>query len=57
MKITTKRAQDRQPQARGCRIAPAAKKLGEWIVQGASSGAVREILRYAVDALDQWLQM
>ncbi|MFJ8602223.1 hypothetical protein ACIREM_26615 [Streptomyces shenzhenensis] len=54
MKITTKRAQHRRPQARGRRIALAAKKLGEWIVQGASSGAVREILRYA---LDLWLQM
>ncbi|MFI1331007.1 hypothetical protein ACH4U7_12880 [Streptomyces sp. NPDC020845] len=57
MKITTKRMQDQQPRARGRRIAGAAKKLGEWIVQGASSGAVREILRYALDALDQWLQM
>ncbi|MEU3255753.1 hypothetical protein [Streptomyces sp. NPDC006997] len=54
MKITMKRAQHRRPQARGRRIALAAKKLCEWIVQGASSGAVREILRYA---LDLWLQM
>ncbi|GGS81067.1 hypothetical protein GCM10010222_22950 [Streptomyces tanashiensis] len=54
MKITTKQAQDRRTQARGRWIALAAKKLGEWIVQGASSGAAREILRYT---LDLWLQM
>ncbi|MCX5193193.1 hypothetical protein OOK31_04685 [Streptomyces sp. NBC_00249] len=53
MKITTKRGQDRRPQARGRRIVLAARKLGEWIVQGASSGAAREILRYALDLLLQ----
>lgn len=53
--IKAKRTQVQQRKGRGSGwVSRAARSLAGWIVQGASSGAVREILRYA---LDLWLQM
>ncbi|MFJ7949290.1 hypothetical protein ACIQ6K_37660 [Streptomyces sp. NPDC096354] len=49
-----KQAQKRQPQAAGRRIVQVTKTLGKWAVQGAASGAVREVIRYA---LDLWTQL
>ncbi|MFD8013530.1 hypothetical protein [Streptomyces sp. NPDC058955] len=46
--------QAREQQAAGRRIVRMAKKLGEWVVQGAASGVVREVMRYA---LDLWAPM
>ncbi|MFE2561606.1 hypothetical protein ACFXGT_37480 [Streptomyces sp. NPDC059352] len=46
---STKQALEQQPQAAGRGIVRIAKKLGEWVVQGAASGVVREVMRYALD--------
>ncbi|MFB6830721.1 hypothetical protein [Streptomyces hydrogenans] len=48
-----KQEQKRQPRA-GRRIIRVTKTLGKWAVQGATSGAVREVIRYA---LDLWTQL
>jgi hypothetical protein len=54
MNITTQQAQSTQPEGRMGGIARAAKKLGKRIVQEITSGAAREVLRYA---LGLWEQM
>ncbi|MFD5110059.1 hypothetical protein [Streptomyces cinereoruber] len=36
------------------RIVRVAKKLSQWVVQGAAVGVVREVMRYA---LDLWVPM
>ena len=49
MTDSTKQARELQPQAAGRGILRVAKKVGEWVVQGAASGVVREVMRYALD--------
>ncbi|MFE1907393.1 hypothetical protein ACFW96_27520 [Streptomyces gardneri] len=51
---STKQAREQQPQAAGRRIVRVARKLCGWVVQGAASGVVREVMRYA---LDLWAPM
>ncbi|MEU0309122.1 hypothetical protein [Streptomyces cyaneofuscatus] len=43
---------DQPPQAAGRRIVRVVKKLGEWVVQGAASGLVREVIRFALSLWD-----
>ncbi|MGW8354313.1 hypothetical protein [Streptomyces wedmorensis] len=52
MAENTKQARERQTAGR--RIIQVAKKLAGWVVQGAASGVVREVMRYA---LDLWAPM
>ncbi|MFE1907400.1 hypothetical protein ACFW96_27555 [Streptomyces gardneri] len=52
MAENTKQARERQ--AAGRRIVQVATKLGGWVAQGAASGVVREVMRYA---LDWWVSM
>ncbi|MGW8767753.1 hypothetical protein ACWGN5_35295 [Streptomyces sp. NPDC055815] len=54
MTDSTKQAPEQHPQAAGRRIVRVAKKLGQWVVQGAAAGVVREVMRYA---LDLWVPM
>lgn len=48
MTDSSQQTPDQPPQAAGHRILRVVKKLGEWVVQGAASGLVREVIRFAL---------
>ncbi|MEV3896483.1 hypothetical protein [Streptomyces anulatus] len=46
---STNQAREQQSQVAGGGIVRVVKKVGEWVVQGAASGVVREVMQYALD--------